>query len=141
MDDPAALLAVLYKRDATSEKAVRSLRKLAQANSERLNPYSAELLKLAMAEQDLRIRWNLIVILGNLTLKAANRSLAVDWLFERLMDASPLTRTFALQALFDLSRRDDLLRERWRPIALEFAKNGTAAMRARARKLLQTTGA
>jgi len=65
----------------------------------------------------------------------------VDWLFERLRDSSPLTRTFALQALMDLGKSDPALRLRAIPIAHKFAETGSAAMRARARKpLKQFTG-
>jgi len=83
------------------------------------------------------VRWNLMQVLGKIVLKPVQRGAANDWLFERLRDASPFTRTFALQALYELSREDEALHRRWLPIAEEFARNGTAAMRARARKLLQ----
>ena len=113
------------------------MRKLAEKDPATLAPHGALLLKLDMAEQDLRTRWNLIEILGSIPLRSTQRLIAVDWLFERLGDASPFTRTFALQALFNLSRNDEPLRRRWLPLAHEFEVNGTAAMRARARKLLQ----
>jgi hypothetical protein len=141
MDDVSAMLAVLRRRDHPgAEDAARSLRKLAEREPHALIPHAAEVLKLAMAEQDLRVRWNLIQVLGKIPLKPVQRGVAVDWLFERLRDASPFTRTFALQALYDLSCEDESLRGRWKLVAREFAENGTAAMRARARKLLKANG-
>jgi len=139
MEDASALLVVLRRKDRRgAEEAARSLRILAEQNPEALKRHSAEVLRLAMAEQDLRVRWNLMQVLGKIVLKPVQRGAAIDWLFERLRDASPFTRTFALQALYDLSREDESLHRRWLPIAEEFARNGTAAMRARARKLLQS---
>jgi hypothetical protein len=54
-----------------------------------------------------------------------------------LEDQSSIVRTFALQALADLSRNDAGLRSRVREILEESVATGTAAMRARARKLLK----
>ena len=139
MDDLAAWLTALRGRDKIiAEKAARSLRVVAKKSPSELKAHGAELLKLATVEPDLRVRWNLIAAIGKLELKPAQRDAAVDWLFERLRDPSPFTRTFALQALFDLSGEDEALRRRWLPIARDFAENGTAAMRARARKLLKS---
>jgi hypothetical protein len=137
MEDPTKLIATLKSADsAAAERAARTLRKLAERDPASLSPWRSDLLKLAISAQDLRLRWNLVSILGKLPLSPSQRAIATDWLFERLEDASPFTRTFALQALFDLSLVDSPLRTRVLPIAQQFADNGTAAMRARARKLL-----
>jgi len=57
-------------------------------------------------------------------------------MFERLRDRSGLNRTMAMQALMDLSEEDAKLRARVLPVVREALEGGTAAMRARARKLL-----
>ncbi len=138
MEEASALIATLRtRRPASAEQAARALRVLAQESPATPSPHGAGVLKLAMAEQDLRVRWNLIQILGKVALKPVERGVAIDWLFARLGDASPFTRTFALQALFDLGREDESLRKRSLLVAHDFAENGTAAMRARARKLLE----
>jgi hypothetical protein len=54
-----------------------------------------------------------------------------------LEDQSSIVRTFALQALTDLSRGEAGLRLRVREILEESVATGTAAMKARARKLLK----
>ena len=137
MEAPFELIATLRSTDAEAgERAARALRKLAERDPASLALWRKDLLKLTMNAQDLRLRWNLIVMPGKLPLSPSQRATAVDWLFERLEDASPFTRTFALQALFDLSSTDSSLRARLLPIAQRFALQGTAAMRARARKLL-----
>lgn len=123
-------------RGCNAEPAARALKHRAEADPESLQPHGDELLRLALAADDLRVRWNLVVVLGLVPLAPAQRSAATDWLWERLDDASPLTRTLALQSLVDLSGKDPALRRRLRPIAEQFLEHGTAAMRARARRLL-----
>jgi hypothetical protein len=58
-------------------------------------------------------------------------------MFECLRDKSGLNRTFAIQALMDLSVEDSELRARVIPLLREFLKNGPPAMKARARKLMK----
>jgi len=137
MKAPTDLIATLKsKNPILSEPAARALRKQAERDPNNLAPHKKDLLNLALRTHDLRLRWNLIVIVGKLPLTPAQRAIATDWLFERLADASSFTRTFALQALFDLSAADPPLRNRVLTIARDFAENGTAAMQSRARKLL-----
>jgi hypothetical protein len=119
-----------------AEPAARSLRELARIDPAVLTPWRKDLLQVGRDAEDLRVRWNLIVIVGKLSLTRTQRASAIDWLFERLRDESSLTRTFALQALVDLSATDSALRKRVLPILENFAREGTPAMRARARKLL-----
>ena len=138
MKDIAELIAAVKSADtAVAEPASRELRNVARVDPMSLSAWRKDLLKLAMSVEDLRVRWNLIIVLGMLPLTSSQRAVAVDWLFERLRDPGSLTRTHALQALVDLSAGDAALRRRLLPIAQEFAETGTAAMRARARKLLK----
>ena len=142
METAADRIGVLQSGDSKdAECASRNLRRLADRDPNSLAGFRKDILKLAMTAGDLRVRWNLIIILGKLPCTPSQRAATVDWLFERLRDSSPLTRTFALQALMDLGKSDPALRLRAIPIAHEFAETGSAAMRARARKLLkQFTG-
>ena len=139
MRDVAQLIAAVKSSDsALAEPASRDLRKLAISDPSSVQSLSKDILNLVMVCPDLRIRGNLIIVLGELPFSRVQRAAAVDWLLERVCDASPLTRTFALQSLMDLSAKDPSLRRRVLTIAAEFAENGTAAMRARARKLLKS---
>ena len=133
----ADLVQRLRHRDkAVVERAARTLKKIAEADADVLFAWRKELLKEAFRAVDVRVQWNLSIILGRLPLKGADKALAVELLFERLRDVSGLNRTMAMQALMDLSKQDEALRARVMPIVLEFVLNGTPAMRARARKLL-----
>ena len=126
---------------AQSEPAARELKhhaeqSHAQQSSADFKPHHRALLNAALETEDLRTRWNLIVVLGLLPLADTTRAAAIDWLYERLADESPFTRTFAAQSLANLSRNDARLQARLQPILERFAAEGTASMQARARKLL-----
>ncbi len=121
---------------AQSEPAARELKHRAEQGVEEFRPHHRALLKAALETEDLRTRWNLIVVLGLLPLGDTTRAAAIDWLYERLAAESPFTRTFAAQSLANLSRNDARLQARLQPILERFAAEGTASMQARARKLL-----
>jgi len=138
MDELTEMIERVRSSDTVvSERAARDLLKLSAKETTRLAPFCREILALAIQATDLKVRWNLIQILGHLPLKSSQRAKAIDWLFERISDPSALTRTFCLQALWDIGAQDAVMRAQLLPIAKEFADTGTAAMRARARMILQ----
>jgi hypothetical protein len=121
---------------AGAERAARTLKKISEADAKALYAWRKQLLAQAFAAREVRVQWNLSIVLGRLPLKGADKALAVELMFERLRDPSGLNRTFAMQALMDLSAQDAALRARVMPIVVESLEQGTPAMRARARKLL-----
>ena len=121
---------------AVVERAARTLKKISERDAGPLYAWRKTLLKEAFRAVDVRVQWNLSIVLGRLPLKGADKGLAVELMFERLRDASGLNRTMAMQALMDLSEGDERLRARVLPIVRESLEGGTPAMRARARKLL-----
>ena len=131
------LVGLVRDRDkAVVERAARTLKKIAVRDRGALYTLRKALLKEAFRAVDVRVQWNLSIVLGRLPLKGADKGLAVELMFERLRDASGLNRTMAMQALMDLSEGDERLRARVLPIVRESLEGGTPAMRARARKLL-----
>jgi hypothetical protein len=118
------------------ERAARTLKKIAERDAGALYAWRKALLKEALRAGDVRVQWNLSIVLGRLPLKGADKALAVELMFERLGDRSGLNRTMAMQALMDLSEGDAGLRARVLPLVRESLEGGTPAMRARARKLL-----
>jgi len=121
---------------AVVERAARTLKKISERDRGALYAWRKTLLKEAFRAVDVRVQWNLSIVVGRLPLKGADKALAVELMFERLRDVSGLNRTMAMQALMDLSEEDDKLRARVMPIVRESLEGGTPAMRARARKLL-----
>jgi hypothetical protein len=133
----AELIRRLREKDkAIVERTARTLKKISEADGAALFGWRKALLDEAYRATDVRVQWNLTLVLGRLPLRERDKALVVDLMFERLRDRSGLNRTFALQALMDLSANDAALRRRLRPIVEEFVANGTPAMKARARKLL-----
>ena len=137
-DACARLVGLLKHQDIlTVEQAARTLKKISEANAATLFRLRKALIAEAFHAKDVRVQWNLTIVLGRLPLKGQDKALVVDLMFERLQDKSGLNRTMAMQALMDLSEEDAKLRARVRPIVREFLHNGTPAMRARATKLLK----
>jgi hypothetical protein len=121
------------------ERAARSLKKIAERDGAALFAWRKRLLAEAFRAVDIRVQWNLTIVVGKLPLKGADKALAVELMYERLGDGSGLNRTMAMQGLMDLSDGDAGLRERVMVLVREFVESGTPAMRARARKLLGVT--
>ena len=121
---------------AAVERAARTLKKISERDAGALYAWRKALLREALRAVDVRVQWNLSIVLGRLPLKGADKGLAVELMFERLRDGSGLNRTMAMQALMDLSEGDEGLRARVTVIVREALEGGTPAMRARARKLL-----
>ena len=124
------------KRAVVMIRAANALKKVQEAQPDLLAPFAKKILHTALACEELRARWNLTRVVGLLPLQGRDRALGIELMFEALRSESGFLRTFAMQGLVDFSADDAALRTRVRPIVEEFAENGTAAMRARARKLL-----
>lgn len=101
-----------------------------------LEPYKVELLALLTSAQDAEMRWHLAQMLPRLDLGRREHKQVISAMHAYLDDNSRIVATMALQALFDLSRSDAGLRERLRPELERRAREGSAAVRARARRLL-----
>jgi hypothetical protein len=128
--------AVQDKRAVVAIRAANALKKVQQEQPDLLASFTKKLLRAALECTELRARWNLTRVVGQLPLRGRDRALGIELMFDALRDESGLLRTFGMQGLVDFSAKDAALRLRVRPIVEEFARNGTAAMRARARKLL-----
>ena len=118
------------------ERAARTLKKISERDAGALFAWRKALIEEAFRAVDVRVQWNLSIVLGQLPLKGADKAVVVELMFERMRDGSGLNRTMAMQALMDLSEGDAGLRARVMPIVREALEGGTPAMRARARKLL-----
>ena len=121
----------------TAEQASRTLKRIAEANRTVLYPVRKQLLKAAFEARDVRVQWNLSLVVGRLQLRGQDKAVAVDLMYERLTDKSGLNRTCAMQALMDLSEDDTALRARILPILRDALEHGTPAMKARAKLLLK----
>jgi hypothetical protein len=123
------------ERGVVVVRAANALKKVQAEKAELVAPFAKKILRAAMECEELFAQWSLTIVVGGLPLRGRDKALAVELMFEALRSQSGLLRTMAMQALVDLSADDAALRRRVRPIVEEFRENGTAAMRARARKL------
>jgi hypothetical protein len=127
---------LVHKDKLVAERAARTLKKISEQEAGALYAWRKALLAEALRAIDVRVQWNLSIVLGRLPLKGQDKAVVVDLMYERLRDKSGLNRTVAMQALMDLSENDVALRARVMPIVREALEGGTPAMQARARKLL-----
>jgi HEAT repeat protein len=134
----AELMRCLWSDDPIVRlRAADAAEKVSALKPELLKPYKAELLGLLAETDQIELRWHLAQMIPRLPLTQAERKRATQALQLYLEDQSSIVRTCALQALADLSQRNASLRLAVRELLEECALTGTAAMKARARKLLK----
>lgn len=132
------LVACLWSEDpAVRLRAADAAEKISLQRPGLLQRHKAELLGLLAETTQIELRWHLAQMIPRLQLSPRERHRAVASLQRYLDDRSSIVRTFALQALFDLSRDDAALRDNVGQLLETALKSGTPAMKARARKLLQ----
>jgi hypothetical protein len=117
-------------------RAADAVEKVSAAKPELLQPFRAALLGLAEASQQPEVQWHLALMLPRLRLAPPERRRAFAQLENYLRHRSSIVKTLALQGLSDLARDHEDLRDAVREILTEASRRGTAAMKARARKLL-----
>jgi hypothetical protein len=131
------LMAGLWSDDAVVRmRAADAVEKVTREKPKLLSAHKKELLGLLASEEQQEVRWHLAVMVPRLSLNAKERQVVVESLQRYLQNRSSIVRTFALQGLADLARVDAGIREGVMEILREAARNGTAAMKARSRKLL-----
>lgn len=134
----AELIACLWSDDPIVRmRAADAAEKVSVVQPELLTPHKTELLGLLAEAEQIELRWHLAQMIPRLPLTQGEKRRAADTLQLYLEDRSSIVRTFALQALADISRNDAELGPHVREILEQSLRLGTAAMKARARKLLK----
>ncbi|HKV61958.1 MAG TPA: hypothetical protein VJO16_08605 [Candidatus Acidoferrum sp.] len=118
-------------------RAADAAEKVTVTRPELLNPHKRELLGLLAEAEQIELRWHLALVVPRLALTAPERQRAAESLRHYFEDGSSIVKTFALQGLSDLARQDPTLKELARRTCEESLRTGTAAMKARARKLVK----
>ena len=126
-DDP---LVRMRAADAV-EKVTRTLPKL-------LAPRKKELLGLMAEAGQAELRWHLAVLVPRLSLNSRERRLVSSLLKSYLQDRHSIVKTMALQGLANLAHTDPSIRMEVKEILQQAARSGTAAMKARSRRLLKS---
>jgi len=127
------LIAGLWSEDPLVRmRAADATEKVTREAPELLRPYKKELLGLMTEATQQELRWHLAAMVPRLPLNVRERQKAISVLQRYLQDRSSIVKTFALQGLSDLAPNEPAVIE----ILREAARTGTAAMKARSRKLL-----
>lgn len=133
----AELMQHLWSDDpVVSMRSADAIEKITLKKPALLAPYKAELLGLLDEASQQELRWHLAALISRLPLAKTEARRASATLRRYLEDRSSIVRTFALQGLADLTAFDPTLRESTRALLEEAVRTGTAAMKARSRKLL-----
>jgi hypothetical protein len=132
------LLGGLWSEDALVRmRAADATEKVTRKRPELLAAYKKELLGLLAETERQEMRWHLAAIVPRLKLNARERDRAMAALKEYLKDRSSIVKTFALQGMADFAEQDAALRAGVVELLREATRSGTAAMKARGRKLLK----
>jgi hypothetical protein len=132
------LIAGLWSADQVVRmRAADATEKVTRRHRELLRPYKKELLGLMVEAEQQALRWHLAAIVPRLMLNTRERQAAMLSLTSYLTDRSSIVKTFVLQGLADLTPGDLSIRSRVIEILREATRTGTAAMKARSRKLLR----
>lgn len=131
-----ALAATLDADPVTRMRAADAIEKASAICPALLQPHKRIILSKIASIPQQEVRWHTAQMLPRLKLTPKERDHAVSILFHYLEDKSSIVKTFAMQALSDFAQTDYRLRERILPILEFLTADGTAAMRARGRKLL-----
>jgi hypothetical protein len=134
----AELIECLWSEDPIVRmRAADAAEKVSVIQPKLLQPHKSELLGLLAEAEQIELRWHLAQMIPRLPLTQSERRRAAETLQLCLEDRSSIVRTFALQALADISRNDAELRPTVTGMLEQSVVRGSAAMKARARRLLK----
>lgn len=118
-------------------RAADAAEKVSLKRPDHLRPFKAELLRLLDEASEQELRWHLAQMVPRLPLTRTERFHAASVLRHYLNDRSSIVKTCALQALAEITANDQSLLSEIKALLQDSLRNGTAAMKARARKLLR----
>ena len=113
-----------------------AIEKVCHVHTDWLRPHTEFFLAQAATQTQQEVRWHMAQIIPRLSLTRSQRTQAIRTLRGYLNDPSVIVRVNALQALAELSERDSPLRQDIVPLIKRVVTKGTAAERARGRRLL-----
>lgn len=114
--------------------------KVTVLHPEYLRPYKRTLIEDYSRIEQKEVRWHVVAMLARLPLTKNEHGRVVDLLLSYTGDRSSIVKTFAMQALADLAKRDENLRPRVLRHIEALCRIGTPAMRSRGKRLLSELG-
>ncbi len=136
-DQFAELIHCLWSDDPIVRmRAADAAEKVSAKQPALLAPFKAELLALVDQTEQPELRWHLAQMIPRLRLEHRERASAKAALRGFLRDRSSIVKTFAIQALAQLSRGTPEMEADVIDLLERTCRTGTPAMKARSRKLL-----
>ena len=114
--------------------------KVSVLHPEYLWPHKHRLIEDYSRIEQKEVRWHVATMLARLPLTAKEQKRVIEILLSYTNDRSSIVKTFAMQGLADLARREAKLKPLVRRHIEELRIIGTPAMRARGRRLLSELG-
>jgi hypothetical protein len=134
----AELISGLWSENALVRmRSADAAEKITREDCNLLAAYANELLGLMREVPDKEMRWHLAAIAPRIATTANRRKLAWENLRAYLDDTSSIVRTFALQGMAELATADASFRPEVLELLEHARRTGSAAMKARSRKLLK----
>jgi len=132
------LMTGLYDADPlVCMRAADTAEKVSLQKPELLLPFHARLLRLLDETTQQEVRWHMAQMVPRLPLSSKERLRAASALRRYLEDPSSIVKTCALEALAAIATNDKSLQPEVKALLQKAIKSGTAAMKARSRKLLR----
>jgi len=127
---------IIGAEEGLAMRAADALQKICAQRPELLYPYKAKLVTIALSVNQPEVQWHMAQILPTHNLTAIEASkLATLWENDFYKSESSIVKTFALQAMADVSGRYPVASDKLHEMIVYALDKGTPAMRARARKL------
>lgn len=120
-----------------SMRAADAIEKITVQQPDYLQPYKEVLITKVATKSQQEVRWHVAQLIPRLQLDQREWLILFDILHTYLADPSAIVKTFSLQALADLALQDDRLLPETIRLLNVHVETGSAAVRSRARKLLQ----
>lgn len=117
-------------------RAADAAEKISLKRPDLLTPFKPQLLRLLDEVGEQELRWHLAQMVPRLRLTQKQRFRAASAFRRYLKDRSSIVRTSALQGLADIAAQDESLVPEIKTLLQYTVTSGTAAMKARSRKLL-----
>jgi hypothetical protein len=138
--DPS-LFSVLFNGLLDTDSALRmrcadAIEKITVTHPEYLRPFKRKLIEHVAKIEQQEVRWHVAQLFSRLTLTPRERGHVVGILTAFLQDESKIVNTFSMQALADIAEQDAGLRVPIIKQLEELTRIGSAAMKARGKKLL-----
>ncbi|MFY9270894.1 MAG: hypothetical protein WAO55_14215 [Candidatus Manganitrophaceae bacterium] len=114
--------------------------KVTALHPEYLRPYKHTLIEDYSRIEQKEVRWHVAAMLARLPLTKKEQTRVIEILLLYTSDRSSIVKTFAMQALADLAKRDENLRPRVLRHIEELCVIGSPAMRSRGKHLLSELG-